>query len=1226
MRLRDWKAGRTFRAAVAGLFFLQFVVTVWFCVDRHRLGRAEDAVREGQDDMARRVRATAETTRAWRSANGIEVTAKVRAFGEILAGDPGLLVRSNGMSNVRALLDVDKVYVSDGRGVVRWCDPAVFLGFDYRDRPETHPYLPALTNLDYTLLHYGYEFTTREASLYAIAARQDRPGIVETSQPSVLLDALADCGAVSQTNRFDCVGYSVVESARPGESVSPGVRAEVRSGRRCLTASRLVDGRLVTVVVPDGTFFPKGAGFGWALAAVDATVFLLVLLLFAGDAVRHRMRYLTVAVTLALIAVTVLCFVRLQDREEDLREIRHDAEFEAMRGLDNAENLQRIADMSKSSCCVLARAVARIVKDRPSLLESEVAMDRLRRILSLDEIDVCDARGVVVRSTERKRIGTGLGSEDRTRAFLPALTNQTFELAQDLMPREAGGTPFQSAGVARQDEPGIVLVGRRDLLTDVRELMKGVDVPETDEARHASAIWEAALAVMIGVDALLSVMVMLLIFPGLRRSVRLFFGTLLDMFLAKEIVGKIDWILLWKQSGLLLLALLVLMFPLVWIGTWSAAAVRAQEALWQTAIDFDAYANDQVVGGAFSWSTWIASSYDRPRNVPQQVLSRIVESGECGCVDVVDRYGEVVVSSDPARKGMFLRNVPQYAPFARLLANRRWLVLPDPEAASDGKSKRLCVGVAFPKGRGYVRMSVGEDVVANDVRSDPLWRCQSWRFCESGFALAVDRTTGAILANSDPDAGSEGTFADFGGDLDRLRRLKPRDIFDETLNGQPCRCVVIESSDRVVIAALPKAKIADWQWSVLIRAVGVLSVFFFVIAVFGSRLTELVTILKQHIAAERRRQELDLTVARTIQESALPANLVDDANCRLFALMNPAEAVGGDFYDFYELPDGRQFFMIADVSGDGVPAAMFMMRVKATICRVVNDTYSLAEAAVAINEFLCRRNGKKMFVTAWLGAYDRRTGRIDYVNAGHNPPLVKRADGKVQWLRTRPSLVFGIRSGVKYRQDETCLAPGDSLLLYTDGVTEALSSDGAFFGEERLERAVASSVGRIDIDAVRRAVADFSAGAAQSDDITLLALVVKPTEPVRFPVTAEGLAAATAHVDSELIRLKCPHGDYERFLVSIDEVLSNIRSYSGSHELSVAVWRVMDDVGVEIGDSGVAFDVVSHCINPLTKTVKELKCGGMGLFMVGKLMDRVDYRRTFGRNIVTLTRHVGSRG
>ena len=115
-------------------------------------------------------------------------------------------------------------------------------------------------------------------------------------------------------------------------------------------------------------------------------------------------------------------------------------------------------------------------------------------------------------------------------------------------------------------------------------------------------------------------------------------------------------------------------------------------------------------------------------------------------------------------------------------------------------------------------------------------------------------------------------------------------------------------------------------------------------------------------------------------------------------------------------------------------------------------------------------------------------------------------------------------------------------------------------------------------------------------------------------------------MDSELLRLKCPHADYERFLVAIDEVMSNIHNHSGSPELSVAVWRVMDNIGVEIGDSGVAFDVVAHSVNPTTKTARELKCGGMGLFMVGKLMDKVDYRRTFGRNIVTLTRHVGTEG
>lgn len=188
-------------------------------------------------------------------------------------------------------------------------------------------------------------------------------------------------------------------------------------------------------------------------------------LLFAGDAVRHRLRYLAVAVTLAMVAATIRCAELRHDREDDLLAMRCEAESAARLGRDSEESLRRIDDLSRSACCVMARAVARIVGDSPELLRSDGEMDRLRGILDVDEIDVCDARGIVAVSTEKGRVGTDFRSDGRTAEFLPALTDQAFELAQDFAPGGDGGAHCSNPAVKSARElkfggMGLFMVGR----------------------------------------------------------------------------------------------------------------------------------------------------------------------------------------------------------------------------------------------------------------------------------------------------------------------------------------------------------------------------------------------------------------------------------------------------------------------------------------------------------------------------------------------------------------------------------------------------------------------------------------------------------------------------------------------------------------------------------------------------------------------------------------------
>ena len=212
----------------------------------------------------------------------------------------------------------------------------------------------------------------------------------------------------------------------------------------------------------------------------------------------------------------------------------------------------------------------------------------------------------------------------------------------------------------------------------------------------------------------------------------------------------------------------------------------------------------------------------------------------------------------------------------------------------------------------------------------------------------------------------------------------------------------------------------------------------------------------------RAQREKEMAMAATIQESGIPRvfpPFPGEPRADFFADMKTAKDVGGDFYDFYFSGPKNITFLVADVSGKGVPAALFMMRAKATIKGIAQTGKPVAEVVEAVNYALSQDNGANMFVTAWIGELDISTGVVSYVSAGHNPPIVLRADGTTEYVRTRPGLVLGAMEGVKYRSQELRLNPGDSIYLYTDGITEQPNAQGELFGEDRLEQTVRECIG-----------------------------------------------------------------------------------------------------------------------------------------------------------------------
>jgi phosphoserine phosphatase RsbU/P len=258
--------------------------------------------------------------------------------------------------------------------------------------------------------------------------------------------------------------------------------------------------------------------------------------------------------------------------------------------------------------------------------------------------------------------------------------------------------------------------------------------------------------------------------------------------------------------------------------------------------------------------------------------------------------------------------------------------------------------------------------------------------------------------------------------------------------------------------------------------------------------------LRDEVRAHTARMEEELEAARQLQMSMVPTTFPQSTARRpieIFAMMEPAREVGGDLYDFYDLDDGTLCFFIGDVSGKGVPSALFMARTKNVIRLVSRLLRGLdgsaptpADIVTAVNRELCQDNAGMMFVTLFFGMLDPQTGDLRFTNAGHNPPYHLNGNGPtpVTACKGHP---LGVRGNSAYETGRLMLARGEEIYLYTDGVTEATNRNDEFFAEERLEavlRDVADRPTNVIIKAVADAVSSFADGAPQSDDITALAI------------------------------------------------------------------------------------------------------------------------------------------
>ena len=384
---------------------------------------------------------------------------------------------------------------------------------------------------------------------------------------------------------------------------------------------------------------------------------------------------------------------------------------------------------------------------------------------------------------------------------------------------------------------------------------------------------------------------------------------------------------------------------------------------------------------------------------------------------------------------------------------------------------------------------------------------------------------------------------------------------------------------------------------------------------------------------EQERISTELRVANEIQQSMLPQQHLSLDNVELCGLLVPAREVGGDLFDYF-VRDEKLYFCIGDVSGKGAPAAMLMAVTHSLFRAFSAHENNPAHIMQALNEASCQNNEQCMFVTLFIGVLDLPTGRLRYCDAGHDAPIVL-SDG-IETLGCQTHLPIGVFADTHYSVQETILPADSSVFLYTDGLTEAMNYDHQQFGLQRVTEVMQTCVNqhlspKETIETVTHSVHTFTDGNEQSDDLTMLAVHYTPT---RFNSTLSEMLVIrndvheitrfSTFVKSVTDQLGLDPTLAGQFRLAAEEAVVNVIEYAypddTTGDISVQIESDGRILRVTISDSGTPFDPTAKEKVDTTLSAEERQTGGLGIFLYRELMDSINYERTEGKNILTLTK------
>lgn len=385
----------------------------------------------------------------------------------------------------------------------------------------------------------------------------------------------------------------------------------------------------------------------------------------------------------------------------------------------------------------------------------------------------------------------------------------------------------------------------------------------------------------------------------------------------------------------------------------------------------------------------------------------------------------------------------------------------------------------------------------------------------------------------------------------------------------------------------------------------------------------------KNITKERERIESELSLAQNIQSSSLPSEFPpfpDRNEFDIYASMTPAKEVGGDFYDFFFIDENRLMFLIADVSGKGVPAALFMMRVKTLINYVAKSGLSASEMLEEINRQICSNNKQGFFVTMLVGIVDVKTGKLTFVNCGHNLPIVKQGN-EYKYLNLNSNIVLGAFDSAKFEIDEIQMGKDDEIIMYTDGITEAANDKDELYGEARLLESINktnSKALKSKVQEIRDDVKRFTQNYPQSDDMTMLIFKYNDkqvTTNFKSIAKKENYREFLNWLYSKFDEYKLADSVKYKLELSAEEIFTNIASYaypSGDGEIEVRFEVKDNKLIMDFIDQGTPYNPLENPDPDVDFPPESREQGGLGIFIVKNSVDEISYRYEENKNVLTL--------
>ena len=523
---------------------------------------------------------------------------------------------------------------------------------------------------------------------------------------------------------------------------------------------------------------------------------------------------------------------------------------------------------------------------------------------------------------------------------------------------------------------------------------------------------------------------------------------------------------------------------------------------------------------------------DRMESCSTEDLNRLKEFYDVAEINLIDKGGHIYDSTTPQYIGFFMRSGQQSQDFWAEVTKNGSTVQKYQKVTHELAAYMKYAGKRLKTGN-YVQVGYDTDQFQTSVSNSVKGITDFRHVGKQGYLLVLDKEMKIV---SDPTGHVGGSMEDLGL-TENLLDFKTNTLHAGTVFGEPGLWMYDVTEGYRILAFLPEIEAMQFRdMSVYITTLmqTIVSASLFLLIYFllknmivsnihrinhslgeitegnlnvtvdvhnneefsalSKDINHTVDTLKTYIDEAAARIDRELEIASTIQLSSLPHIFEPESQkypYDIYATMTPAKEVGGDFYDFYMLDDHRLAVLVADVSGKGITAAMFMMRAKSLIKGYTKLGYDLGKVFALANEDLCRSNEAEMFVTCWMGILDFETYELQFVNAGHNPPLIRIGQEPYRYHRTRPCFVLGGMDGVRYRMETTKLSPDSGLFLYTDGITEATNAHNELYGDDRLELAL-GNCSRISsrkiCDRVSADTAVFVGRAPQFDDMTMLSL------------------------------------------------------------------------------------------------------------------------------------------